>query len=111
MDILYFILMFGLIAVGIYSFIHIAHDHWSPRSGQTLDANAAITDVSIKQSSLADRFKTTVTFSDGFVYSSYKTKTKLGFMKKTLSVTEEMKQEIERRAIAKHAELISKSGR
>ena len=111
MDTLYFILFIGVIAAGIYFYIHIAHDHWSPRSGQTLDANAVITDISYKQSELADRFKTTVTFSDGFVYSSYKTKTKLGFLKKTFSVTEEIKQEIERRAIAKHAELISKSGR
>jgi hypothetical protein len=92
MDVLFFILMIELIAVAIYSSIHIAHDHWAPKSGQTLDANAVITDVSYKKSSLTDRFKTTVTFSDGFAYSSYKTKTKLGFLKKTFSVTEEIKQ-------------------
>ena len=101
------IFVIGLIVFGIYGLIHSSHDNWYPLSGKTLDRNAVITGVKTSRYNKY-KFKTVVTFSDGFRYTAFDTKSSYsGFNKQTIQVTPEMKVAIAERAQKKHNDLLS----
>lgn len=105
-EVLIYIAIFVLIAVGIYGTIHSSHDHYSKNAD--LKKDAQIVDMATKQYNKY-KFETTVQFSDGFKYVSYLTKKEDYGFKYRISVGKEEKIKIAEKAIAKHAELIEKN--
>ena len=86
-------------------------DHKGWNDGAVPDVNATVKDVKserVKYSRNDAKFKTVVTFSDGFWYMTHKTNRKNGFMKYTISVDQELRRQIVEKAIAAHKEAVEK---
>lgn len=86
-------------------------DKWTPKSAYTKDGcilkkDAVVTNLDTRKYN-DTKFKTTVTFSDGFQYISYDTRSeRTGLLKYNIIVDTDMKKAILNRAVEKHAELI-----
>ena len=86
-------------------------DKWTPESAYTnygciLKNDAVVTNLYTQKYNDV-RFKTTVTFSDGFQYISYETRTeRTGLLSYNIIVDADIKKAILNRAVEKHAELI-----
>ena len=113
-----------LVGVGMFLFFRFftSYDHWSPKKGENLSLDAKFVSVTVKSFS-RKKAKTTVVFSDGFKFVSYKSmylgvepatsfreilKMQRVKVYRTL-VTGSMKEEIVRNATDVHDALIAAS--
>lgn len=104
----FLIIVFGVLAVGIFWGIYTCFDHWSPRDASSLNANAKVIDFSQKRFNKY-KFKSTVTFDDGFEYVSFKTKSSpSGLNRTTIYTTQEMNMDIVEKAIQKHTQILAR---
>ncbi len=109
MDYLAILFVCGLILYGIYGWIHSSHDNWSGKGN--LDKNAKVADIKTTRYNKY-KFKTAVSFTDGFQYTSFYTNSFVsGFNRTTIQVTPEMKVKIVAKAVGKHTELVEKRER
>ena len=86
-------------------------DHTGWNAGAIPNRNATVKDMKserVKYLRNGAKFKTVVTFSDGFWYMTHKTNRKNGFMKYTISVDRELKLQILEKAVAAHREAVVK---
>lgn len=75
------------------------------------DANASVVDVKterVKYLKNGAKFKTTITFSDGFQFITHKTKREDGFFKYQISIDEDLAEVILRKAFSAHAKVALK---
>lgn len=80
-------------------------DHCKWESWATPDQNAKLTNFSseqVKYSKNNAKYKTTVSFSDGFTFTTFKTGRESGFMSYRIYIDQAMKLEIIQKAIDKH---------
>ncbi len=96
--------MVAIIGAGIYFSVYTKYDHWSGTENLSEDATVVGMDTA---SYNKYNMKTTVKFSDGFEYISFKTTSQTtGLMTYRIMVTPEIKKEILEKAISKHKELM-----
>ena len=89
------------IAVGIYR--SLDHSYWKPNAKPNLEAK--IIDISRKKIKLAKNgvtFETTVTFDDGFVFTTVKTNRENHIFTYEISIDEDLARKIIDKAITKH---------
>lgn len=101
-----FIIMAVLIFFGWVRPIWWMFDHWGWSTCSKPDSNAQPNDFTserVKYVKNDAKFKTTVTFTDGFYFITHKTSRMDYFMSYTISLPPELKAEILNKAIAKHA--------
>ncbi len=99
--ILYFVFM------NIYS----AFDHCGWDTDSNPDPNAKIIDISSKEVQYAKngvKYKTTVKFSDGFYFVTYKTDRKDKLFTYQISIDQQLYDKIISKAVQKHLEAIKK---
>ena len=86
-------------------------DHWEWEDDDRLDKNAEIVSVTsdkVLYVKNGGKYKTTVTFSDGFVYITHTTNREDGFFHYYISVDEELKKVIIDNAIRQHGKVVDK---
>ena len=100
-------LIIGVFGKEWYSYF----DHWEWEDDDRLDKNAEIVSVTsdkVLYVKNGGKYKTTVTFSDGFVYITHTTNREDGFFHYRISVDEELKKEIIKEAISCHNKTVDK---
>ena len=112
-SLLYFLgfIMLAGVLFGIGRSIYWLFDHTGWQSDAVPDLNATITDISSKEVKYVKngaKFKTTVTFSDGFYFITHKTNRDQHFMTYTISVDDSLKSEIVSRAMEAHNKAATK---
>lgn len=108
MDGLVITIFVGLAVAGIITTIY-NHTSHSKTNGKTLRKDALISDIETAnvggRKALTAAIRTTVTFDDGFIYISHKSKTRMQsptYLRGTISVDSEVIEEIKKDAIAAH---------
>ena len=101
-----------LLMTPLFKHIYYAFEHGKWERGSVPDPDASVVNVESEPVNYAGvvRFKTTITFSDGFRYISHKTKQDVswvGSVKYTLP--EDLEKEIMQRAMEAHAKAVKKS--
>lgn len=101
------IMMAVIVAAVIYYKTYNSRTH-TIYDKNTLKENAVIIDIDTKVVGLKGerKYRTTVTFSDGFEYVSHDTERDDGFLTYTISLSERMKKQIVAEAIKAHCEAV-----
>ena len=111
-------LIFGVLAFGIGKIVWSYFDHYGWKAGAHPSKNATITGFSSEEviyAKNAAKFKTTVTFSDGFYFITHKTNREQHFLKYRISIDASLKAKILSKAMEKHKaaveNVVAKGGR
>ena len=86
-------------------------DHGKWAKGAAPDPNATIVNTQVEQVKYVKngaKYKTEITFSDGYHFISHKTNVKTGFGHYTISIDRELAEKIKANAIAYHAKAVAK---
>lgn len=95
-----------IIGIGVYFSIYTKKDHWPPKTGETLLPDAEVVGFDTKRFNKYS-FKTKVSFSDGFTFTSFDTRSEFaGVLTAGIVVDVEMKKRIPEKAIQKHQALL-----
>lgn len=113
-NIIGYILMVLFLVFCVYNIvkeISTYKDHGKWEKGATPDPNAKIINTQVEQVKYVKngaKYKTEITFSDGYHFISHKTNVKTGFGHYTISVDQELAEKIKEKAIASHEKAVAK---
>ncbi len=109
MEVLFIVAIWAVLGGFFLWEIYCMFDHSHCPDKSRLSPKAQAVSMDSKYSTLLSKFKTTVTFSDGFVYVTHKTKSqRVSFNKVQNIVDKEMKMQILDKAIAAHNKAVSR---
>lgn len=103
--------LFGCMIFGIGRSVYWSFDHLGWNNVARPDADAQInnfTSEQVKYEKNGAKFKTTVTFTDGFYYITHKTNSERHVLSYTISIDDALKAEIIKKAIEKHQKAVEK---
>ena len=108
-------LFLAVLFIGIYLAIYgreissfFDHTAWKPLSNPKIDAT--IVDIStekVKYIKNGSKFKTTITFSDGFQFITHKANVTSGLLSYTVSIDGDKRKELIEKAIAAHSQAVN----
>lgn len=100
-----FVLGLGLMFYNICGTVYTWSDHYGWEKNSSPDKNAKIIDITSKRIQYGrtkQKLKTTVTFSDGFYFITYKTNYDNGIMTYKIYLSDELRKTVINLAVEKH---------
>lgn len=105
------LLVLGVVVYNICGDVHSWSDHYGWGKNSTPDKEAKIQNITSERVQFARneaKFKTTVTFSDGFYFITYKTNRDNSVLTYKIYISDELKNEIINSAIKQHISAVDR---